>query len=54
VKLGSHGLTAAAVQYGTWSLLPPGIPERVAVYPFEVWQMVAGVVLVRRHAPSGR
>jgi hypothetical membrane protein len=44
--LGGLGLAGAGVLFGTWSLLPPGIPERVAVYPFQAWQVLAGALLL--------
>jgi hypothetical membrane protein len=47
LALGGLGLLGAGVLLGTWSLVAPGVPERIAVYPFQAWQVVAGIALVR-------
>jgi hypothetical membrane protein len=51
IVLGGLGLAGALVLFGTWSLVPPGVPERVAVYPFQAWQVMAGALLLRARPP---
>jgi hypothetical membrane protein len=44
--LGATGLLGAAVMVATWERVPPGGPERLAVYPFQAWQVLAGAALL--------
>jgi hypothetical membrane protein len=51
VVLGTVGIAAALVWLATFGLVPPGIPERIAVYPFMVWQLVTGGFLLHVTQP---
>jgi hypothetical membrane protein len=42
VVLGAAGIVAALTWLATFGLVPPGIPERTAVYAFVLWQLLIG------------
>jgi hypothetical membrane protein len=42
VVLGAAGIVAALTWSTTFGAIPPGIPERAAVYAFVLWQLLVG------------
>ncbi len=46
--LGASGLAAVIVLVATFGVLPPGVPERIAVYAYTGWQVLVGTVLLAR------
>jgi hypothetical protein len=44
--LGTVGIVAALTWLATFGMVPPGIPERTAVYAFVLWQLVIGGFLL--------
>lgn len=42
VVLGAAGIVAALTWLATFGVVPPGIPERAAVYAFVLWQLLIG------------
>lgn len=51
VALGVVGIAAALTWLATFGLVPPGIPERAAVYAFVLWQLVVGGFLLHATQP---
>lgn len=51
VVLGAVGIAAALIWLATFGLVPPGIPERIAVYAFVLWQVLAGGFLLHVAQP---
>ncbi|MEU4250267.1 DUF998 domain-containing protein [Amycolatopsis sp. NPDC026612] len=51
VVLGGVGLVAAVIWLATFTLLPPGIFERTAIYPFVLWQLLLGGFLLHVTQP---
>lgn len=49
--LGVTGLLAVVVLVTTFGVLPPGVPERVAIYTFIAWELLTGVVLLMTRRP---
>jgi hypothetical membrane protein len=51
VVLGGAGLVAAVTWLVTFTLLPPGILERTAIYAFVLWQLLLGGFLLHVTQP---
>jgi len=51
VVLGTVGFVAALTWLATFGMVPPGIPERTAVYAFVLWQLVIGGFLLHVTQP---
>jgi hypothetical protein len=49
--LGTAGIAAALIRPATFGLVPPGIPERIAVYALMAWQLVMGGFLLHVTQP---
>ncbi len=46
--LGLIGIVAGTALFALGDLVPPGVRERVSIYPFVLWQLLAGAVILRR------
>lgn len=51
VVLGAAGIVAALTWLATFGVVPPGIPERTAVYAFVLWQLLVGGFLLHVTQP---